>query len=285
MGHVSNTIISASALYEIMDSPNLVLIDSSYPNGKATFLSGHIKGAQWVDLDRDLADVKPNVALGGRHPLPAISDFIKVLNRLGISKQSHVVVYDHNSGAFAARMWWMLRAIGHESVEVLDGGFKAAMDHHIPCIIGEIIPNKEVHYMLDMPIENWRLPMCEMSEVEKAAIDGDRKVIDVRAKTRYNGDVEPIDPIAGHIPGAINVPFETHLENDGRYMSAGELKEKYTQVLGEIPSNQTILHCGSGVTACHTALALEIAGFDPPALYIGSWSEWSRNKKPVETKT
>ena len=272
-------IISAKELKEILGKSDLIIIDSSYPNGKSIYTKEHIEGALFVDLDTDLADIKLDFALGGRHPLPSVTDFIEVLNRLGISNESHVVIYDHNSGAFASRMWWMLRSIGHKNVQVLDGGFSAAVDAGIMIQHGINTPQKRSNYQADQ----WNWNIQSMREVETALKSTAQMVIDVRGEARYKGKTEPIDLIAGHIPGAINIPFMDNLDSEGKYKSAEELKEQYTSLLGNTRSKNVIFHCGSGVTACHSILALEIAGFETPALYVGSWSEWSRNNKPMVT--
>lgn len=286
MSNIS-AIITSKLLNETMSDSsqsNLVIIDASYPDGKTSFLKSHIKGAQFINLDSDLSDAKSNLASGGRHPLPSINNFIEVLRRLGISKDSHVVIYDHNSGAFAARMWWMLRAINHKMVQVLDGGFKEAMAYNIPCATGEALFVKETNYTIDNSTSLWLSKTSDINDVENALKNENNKVIDVRSTPRYLGEIEPIDPVGGHIIGAINIPFSTNLTPQGRFKTASELKNKYINALGESKPNQCIFHCGSGVTACHSILALDIAGLDMPSLYIGSWSEWSRSDKPMATK-
>ncbi len=276
-----NPLITAQELAEILHKRRPVLIDArSGPNARAKYEQEHLAGAQFVDLDRDLADVKPDAAQGGRHPLPEPEKFAALLGSLGIAHGTHVVVYDDMSGANAAsRFWWMLRAAGHPQVQVLDGGFQAALAAGIPVRGGQEHARATEPY----PFKAWELPTIGMEKVAKAVHDPDWLVIDVRDAARYRGEVEPIDLVAGHIPGATNVPFQSNLAADGRFLSPEELREKYAATLGKRPMEQVVVHCGSGVTACHTALALDHAGLGIPTLYVGSWSEWSRNDRPIGT--
>ncbi|RKR15248.1 thiosulfate/3-mercaptopyruvate sulfurtransferase [Maribacter vaceletii] len=275
-------LISAEELLTISQNNNLVLIDTRMGKDiKATYLENHLKGALHVNLNNDLSDIKENLANGGRHPLPSIEKFSKVITNLGISPDSHVVIYDDKSAAIAsARLWWMLTAIGHKNVQVLNGGLKEAIKVGYPTSSGEETPVKVPLYVID----KWKLPMKTMNEVEKISQDKDYLVIDVRAKERYNGEVEPIDLIAGHIPGATNIPFtSTNLDENGLYLESSILKKKYEKIIGSKPLKNVTVHCGSGVTACHTLLAMAHAEIEIPNLYVGSWSEWSRNNKTIAT--
>jgi thiosulfate/3-mercaptopyruvate sulfurtransferase len=256
-----------------------VLIDArAGKDVKEKYLASHLKGALHADLDQQLADIKPDAADGGRHPLPTPEKFSDVLKQLGIGPNSHVVIYDDkNGGNAAARLWWMLRAIGHENVQVLDGGLQAALGAGFPTSSGEESPTTTDSYQSI----TWQLPMVNMSEVELAAKDNASLVIDVRDAARFRGETEPIDLIAGHIPGAVNIPFTSNLDENGFYLSPEALKEKYTAALAGKNADDVIVHCGSGVTACHTLLAMDYAGMEIPKLYVGSWSEWSRNDKPI----
>ena len=255
------------------------MIDASYPNGLDAYTQEHISGALFVDLDSDLADIKSDFALGGRHPLPRVEDFIKVLNNLGINNETHVVIYDRNSGAFASRMWWMLRSIGHLKVQVLDGGFATAKALGVPMVSGMEKANLKGDYSAN----SWNWGVSDMTDVENALSSSGQKVFDVRGPARYRGELEPIDTIAGHIPGAINAPFADNLTDKGIFKSPEILKAQLENVLDGVDSCNTIIHCGSGVTACHSILAMDIAGMEIPSLYVGSWSEWSRNNKPMAT--
>jgi thiosulfate/3-mercaptopyruvate sulfurtransferase len=276
-----STIISADELRVIYKNNDLVIVDASGgPKARENYSKKHLDQALFADVNKDLANVKPNAAEGGRHPLPTSDQFSQALGRLGITPESHVVVYDDMGGAnAAARLWWMLRAIGHSKVQVLDGGLLAAERAGLVTSSKMEIPGKVAPY----PVVEWKLPQADMQEVEKVANAKDYLVIDVRDAKRYAGVTEPIDLIAGHIPGAINVPFSDNLTVDGLFKSPQELKDKYQAVFGSTPADQVIVHCGSGVTACHLLLAAEYAGLDIPKLYVGSWSEWSRNNKEMVT--
>ena len=274
--HPQSPLIQASDLLQLINSPDLVLIDATNgKNARENHTQKHLLGARFVDLDSQLADIKADVSQGGRHPLPTLAQFSETLGKLGISPQSHVVVYDDKSGVnAAARFWWMLLAIGHSNVQVLDGGIQAAERAGFPVRAGAEQPKECPPY----PIKAWQLLQADMAEVEQVAQDPDYLVIDVRDHDRYLGLVEPIDLIAGHIPGAINIPFSENLDGNGLFKSPTELKAKYQEAFGERPADHLIVHCGSGVTACHTLLAVAQAGLEIPKLYVGSWSEWSRNK-------
>lgn len=274
-------IISSTELLEIFNRENLVILDARTGNkAKENYLDNHIKGARFIDLDKDLAEIGENAAFGGRHPLPKISKFAETLQNLGISEDSHVVVYDlANGGNAAARCWWMLRAFGIEKVQVLSGGFQAAEKAGIPTNSREEIFEKASFVLR----ENWSLPTSTLENVEKEIAENSATVIDVRDAYRYRGESEPIDLVAGHIPGAINIPFSENLDENGEFLSSKILKEKYQNLLSDASTSlsmtkKLIIHCGSGVTACHTILALDYAGFPIPNLYVGSWSEWSRRE-------
>ena len=272
-------IIQAEDLLELYKDDQFVLIDAS--NGKnaaENYFKKHLDQALFVNLNTQLFSIKEDAKNGGRHPLPTIDEFIIVLNKLGISEESHVVIYDDKNGAnAAARFWWMLKAIGHEKVQVLNGGIQQAEKIGLPTN-HTIAQAKKVK-----PYEasHWKLPLADIVEVEQHSENKDYLVIDVRAAKRYRGEFEPIDLIAGHIPGSINVPLATNLNEEGLFLSQNQLKEKYQKLFKQTNSENIIVHCGSGVTACHTLLAMDYAGLEIPKLYIGSWSEWSRNNKKI----
>lgn len=271
-------LISATELASLIPNENLVLIDArSGPGIKEKYNEQHLNGALFVDLEKDLSE-KKDPANGGRHPLPAVKDFAALLGQLGIDKASHVVVYDDKSGAnAAARFWWMMRAVGHEKVQVLDGGLQAAQNAGLP-MTNEVSKAKTKPIY---PANEWTLPTVDINTVANAVQDPDYKVIDVREAFRYRGESEPIDTVAGHIPGAVNIPYAGNLDANGNFLSPGKLAIKYKEALGDKESKQVVVHCGSGVTACHTLLAMDQAGLGIPSLYVGSWSEWSRNDRPV----
>ncbi|MCI0425774.1 MAG: sulfurtransferase [Actinobacteria bacterium] len=235
------------------------------PNhGRSVYLTGHIPGAVFADLDTDLSG-PPGP---GRHPLPEIAGFAATLGRLGITPGSEVVVYDDVGGTVAARLWWMLRSIGHPTSRVLDGGYRAWLDRGHLVEVGDRLPTPVVY----------PTPVGFSGTVERDRL-GDGVLIDARAPERYRGEVEPVDPKAGHIPGAINRPTSSNLGPDGRFRTPAELVSLYGG-LGE----RVFVSCGSGVNACHDALAMVVAGLPMPQVYVGSFSEWSNLDLPVETE-
>ena len=268
-------IIKAQELIELNKS-DYILFDVS-AGSKERYDKEHLETAFFLDLNNDLANID-DYAKGGRHPLPVVEDFLKVLDSFGVEKDSHVIIYDDKAGAnAAARLWWMLRSIGHEKVQVLSGGYQAAVRAGFP-VSSEQYTAKPSAYPRK---EDWLLSTVTIDEVQKAANDAENLVIDVRDADRFAGLTEPIDLIAGHIPGAINVPFTENLAADGSFLEPDLLKEKYKKIFGTHKLADAIVHCGSGVTACHTLLALDYAGLAIPKLYVGSWSEWSRSDKPL----
>lgn len=281
MAHKLSPLINADELLKIQPLAELVLIDArNGVNAEETYKKEHLKGARYVDLNRDLATAQQDPANGGRHPLPSLQKFSEVLSRLGISPKSHIVIYDDKNGSnAAARFWWMMRAVGHEKVQVLNGGLQTAIKIGFPTSSGPEIFDPSEYKVLA-----WKLATANIEEVEKARNNKKSIVIDVRDKNRFDGLTEPLDLIAGHIPGAINIPFSENLNEDGLYKPASVLNEKYSAVLGHTKPEEVIVHCGSGVTACHTLLAMEYAGIPIPKLYVGSWSEWSRNDREMFTK-
>ncbi len=281
MQSLFSPIISANELLQLINNENNVLIDArSGGDAKEKYEKEHLEKARFFDLETQLADIKSDASQGGRHPLPDPEKFALHVKESGIKRDSHVVVYDDKFGAnAAARFWWMLKAIGHGKVQVLNGGFDAATKAGFPVSSSKPKPEEGDNFNA----KSWLLPVAYIKEVEKAAADKERIVIDVREKYRYDGESEPIDLIAGHIPGAINMPYTSNLHSNGLFLSPAELREKYSEALNDFDSENAIVHCGSGVTACHTLLALSSAGFTMPKLYVGSWSEWSGNNMPVAT--
>ncbi|REC47385.1 MULTISPECIES: sulfurtransferase [Chryseobacterium] len=274
-------IISPSELKNL-PTENLIILDARV--GKdvyQNYLNKHIKGARFIDLDKDLAEIGENAAFGGRHPLPEIKKFAETISNLGISENNHLVIYDDKNGSnAAARAWWMLKAFGFENVQVLDGGFHNAEKEGVEFSSGE--ESFEKAGLIQK--ENWTLPVSDLETVENELTNQSSMVVDVRDSYRYRGESEPIDLVAGHIPGAINIPFSENLDENGNFLSPEILREKYSKLLEGKPEN-LIIHCGSGVTACHTILALDYAGFKIPNLYVGSWSEWSRREgKEIATE-
>jgi thiosulfate/3-mercaptopyruvate sulfurtransferase len=273
-------LIGPDELLLMYQREKLIIIDASNNIGsKEKYLENHLDGALYINLNTQLADIKSDVSFGGRHPLPTPSRFSETLTKLGITKDSHVIIYDNNNGSNAAsRFWWMLKSIGHQKVQVLDGGFQGAVKIGFPTNSALKNPLKVKPY----EGENWILPLADISLIDKASKDENFLIIDVRDEERYNGEKEPIDLIAGHIPNAINIPFTTNLTPNGFYLSVRDLKNKYLKAFENVKAENIIVHCGSGVTACHTILAIASGGLEIPKLYVGSWSEWSRNDRPIE---
>lgn len=251
---------------------------------RAAYEAGHLPGAIHVDLERDLSragEAGFDPTQGGRHPLPDLKAFCAQVGRWGLLPETWAVVYDDQGGAnAAARCWWMLRALGHEPLQMLDGGLPAlrelgvALTTEVPAA-----PEGVPAY----PATFWRLPTVDLDIVAQLAGHPDWKVVDVRAGIRYRGEQETLDPVAGHIPGALNLPYDQNLDARGRFKSREELRELYGGLLGGTRTDHTVVHCGSGVTACHTLLALVQAGLGDGVLYVGSWSEWCRSGRPRAT--
>lgn len=278
--HTLRPLIDAADLLAPGRLARCVLVDArGGPDARVRYQALHLAGARFVDLDRDLADSGGDAACGGRHPLPAPSTFAALVGELGIAERTPVVVYDDTGGAIAAaRFWWMLSAFGHRDVRVLDGGLARAAASGLPTASGPDTPRADGR---PYPADRWLRPTVTAAEVSDAAADPARLVIDVREASRFTGEHEPIDTIAGHIPGAVNVPYAGHLAPDGRFLATDRLAARYRAALGDRAPSNVIVHCGSGVTACHTILAMEQAGLYGAALYVGSWSEWSRSNRTV----
>jgi thiosulfate/3-mercaptopyruvate sulfurtransferase len=264
--------------------PRVVIIDvRAGVDAHQRYLSGHLPRAIFADLDKDLSSKPADPAYGGRHPLPAPAEFAATLTRWGITPDTAVVAYDDKGNAMGgARLWWMLRAIGHRGpVQVLNGALRAAVDAGIPLSTDDVRP---VASSQAYPVPSAYEGTVDIEETGAAAQSEDRLVIDVREDARYLGRTEPIDLIAGHIPGAENLFLGKNMGADGRYLSAGELRKLYASALGDTQPENVILHCGSGVSACHTLLGMASVGIDEPKLYVGSWSEWSRRGLPITTE-
>jgi thiosulfate/3-mercaptopyruvate sulfurtransferase len=249
--------------------PNLVVADVRwYPDGsgRARFEEGHIPGAVFVDVDNDLSS--PKTAESGRHPLPSPEAFAQAMERAGIGDEEPVVAYDDAGGSNAARLWWMLSVIGHE-VAVLDGGLQAWTG---PLEIGPSKPRPDGGRFTPRPWPRDRIVDAEA--VDRLRRDPNAVVLDARASERYRAEVEPIDPVAGHVPGARNAPWNDNLDpRTGRFRSPEDLRRRYAAE-GVGQAREVVAYCGSGVTSCHDLLALELAGIHGAKLYVGSWSEW-----------
>lgn len=260
---------------ELADRPTLTVLDvrwqlttGAQPN---LYASGHIPGAAFVDLDRDLA-APPGRQ--GRHPLPATEDFERAMRGAGVSNDGPVVVYDDANGLPAARAWWLLRYFGHPQVRLLDGGLGAWLAAGRPLAAGDETPE----HAGDFEARPGNMPVLDAEQAAGLAAEG--VLLDARAPERYRGESEPMDPVAGHIPGARNHPMGRSLDSDGRFLPHTDLVEAFAGLAGA----EVGAYCGSGITAAHTVLALELAGIGGAALYPGSWSEWVTDAtRPVAT--
>ena len=276
-------LIEVAELKSLISSPGCRVVDCRFDlmqpeKGRTEYLAGHIPGALFADLDRDLAG--PVTPDSGRHPLPGPADFEATLRGWGIDAGTQVVAYDYASGALAARLWWMLRWIGHARVAVLNGGLQAwrAAEGRMETEVPEY-PATELVVAPDAA-------RVLTSDEIITTIDAGRalSLVDARDRPRYAGESEPIDAVAGHVPGALNLPFSESLQADNTWKSPEELRQLWSELLGSGDKAPFSVMCGSGVTACHLVLAAEIAGLAEPRVYVGSWSEWIRDAaRPVAT--
>ena len=273
-------LIQAEDLAERLEDAALRIFDCRFdlarPDaGRAHYDDEHLPGAVHADLNRDLS--VPQTPGSGRHPLPTPSAFETQLRRWGVSGDSVIVAYDDGNSMYAARLWWMLRWLGHEQALVLDGGMRRWMQLGLP--LDETIPSRPPGNFVARPHPQL---VVDAQQVLAASRDSTSLILDVRAPERFRGDVEPIDAVAGHVPGARNHPFTSSLDADGRFLPAAQLRAALEQRLGGMPAQGTVAMCGSGVSACHLLLAMDIAGLPGAPLYPGSWSEWSRDPmRPV----
>jgi thiosulfate/3-mercaptopyruvate sulfurtransferase len=264
----SNVLVTADELADRLTAAPVVLLDVRWAlgrtDGRAQYLAGHLPGAVFVDLERELS--APPSPERGRHPLPAPGDLERAVRRWGVSDGSFVVAYDDTGGMAAARAWWLLRYFGHPDVSVLDGGLEAWVAAGRPLEVGMPIAPQTGTFVP----RAGGMPVLDAAAAARVARDG--VLLDARAAERYRGESEPIDPVAGHIPGARNHPATDNIDADGRFRPADDLRSTFTEhgVGDGVPVGA---YCGSGVTAAHQVLALELAGFTA-ALYPGSWSEW-----------
>lgn len=265
----------------------LLVFDCSFDladpaSGRRAFLEEHIPGAIHADLHRDLSAPLAQAASGGRHPLPRREAFAQWLAQVGLSNDALAVVYDRNRFAFCGRLWWMLRWAGHDRVAVLDGGLQAWKASGAPLEPGAGAAYPSGSFSLREPLAR----LVDAKQVHARLDSGTQVLIDARAPERYRGEVEPLDAVAGHIPGAFNRPFTSNLKADGTFKPAEELRADFAALLQGRQNAELVCYCGSGVTATPNVLALELAGFGVASLYGGSWSDWSsRAEYPKETVT
>ena len=272
-----STLISVAQLQTLQSSgAPLAVFDCTFdlinpPVGHAQYAEQHIAGAQHADLDQHLATHDAALrANGGRHPLPQREVFAAWLQSVGVNHNTQVVVYDRNGMNYCGRLWWMLKWCGHDAVAVLDGGLQAWVAADGAVASGEEPAPAKGNFVLREPL----LKLVDTTTVAEHLNDGTQTLIDARGTPRYRGEVEPLDPVAGHIPGALNRPFNTNLNADGFFKSPDELRAEFAALLGNAKPDTVVHHCGSGVSAVPNVLAMEVAGLGRTALYAGSWSEW-----------
>ncbi|PWB55247.1 MAG: sulfurtransferase [Nitrosomonadales bacterium] len=277
-----STLVSAAQLAQHLSDPDWIIFDCRFTlsdpeSGRRAYQAGHIPGARYAHLNDDLSSEV--TATSGRHPLPDPALLAQKLGQWGVDSGKQVVVYDDSFGAMAGRMWWVLRWLGHKSVALLDGGIQRWIrDGHPVTAEPPVITPAEFKARPDSSM--WVDANC----IEEALRSDKCLLIDARSEERFSGEREVLDKVAGHIPGSINYPFEDNLDMGGTYMSAEELKEAYLDLLNGVEPERVVHMCGSGVTACHSVLAMEHAGLKGTRLYPGSWSEWITDPgRPVET--
>lgn len=271
-----STLISAAELNAHLNDNNWVIFDCRFSlanteQGASAYQHGHLPNARYAHLDKDLSSAITSFT--GRHPLPNFAQLAKKLGDWGVNNQTQVVVYDDASGAFAGRLWWLLRCLGHDNVAVLNGGFPhwLKQDYAVTTALPTIKPTVFRPYLND---SLW----LSARQVEDGLARRKITLIDARTPERYRGEQEPIDPVAGHIPYALNRPFQLNLDRNGLFLAPDILRRQFTVLIGKTAPNQVVHNCGSGVTACHNLLAMEVAGLTGSKLYAGSWSEWIRDK-------
>jgi thiosulfate/3-mercaptopyruvate sulfurtransferase len=293
-----DTLITPRQLAARLEDPDLAVLDCRFdlarPEwGREGYAAARIPHALYAHLDRDLSG--PLSPSKGRHPLPEVSALAARLGDWGIDAQVQVVAYDQGPGAYAARLWWLLRWLGHARVAVLDGGLSAWQQEKLPLETTPLADSRaEAHAAAaarrfdPRPDEAMRVSTSELEGMLTSGqiAGGDMVLVDARSADRFAGRNETLDPVAGHIPGARNHPFTDNLDSAGRFLNRGTLRERFAKTLEGIPPDEAICMCGSGVTACHDLLAMEVAGLKGARLYAGSWSEWIRDpKRPISGGT
>ena len=275
------TLISTDALAARLGDPWFTIVDCRFKLddvgwGEAEWKAGHIPGAVYAHLDRDLAG--PQTGTNGRHPLPDVAVLARTFGHLGITSGRQVVAYDQDNGMFASRLWWLLRWVGHDASAVLDGGLAKWVAEGRPLSVLE-----ERNETVDFQPAPRADMMVNADEVALLRRDPGWRLVDSRAPERYRGEIEPMDPVAGHIPGAANYFFQQNIDERGSFRTPEDLRAKFAPVIGGVPPERVVFYCGSGVQACQNLLALEHAGVSGVKLYPGSWSEWcSDPSRPID---
>jgi thiosulfate/3-mercaptopyruvate sulfurtransferase len=277
------TTISASELAIHLNDPTWVIVDSRFKlaipeQGRALYEAAHIPGAVYAHLDNDLSGPATQ-GVTGRHPLPSVEHITDVFSSLGVDSKVQVVSYDDMGGALAAaRVWWLLRWLGHDSAAVLDGGWQTWVDKKYPMNHG--VETRPPRKFMPSPHSE---SVVTTQQVERLRIDPHYRLLDARSADRFRGENETIDPVAGHIPGAVSASYAGNLHPDGTFRSDNSLAIRYKRLIGNVPIDRVVCYCGSGVTAAHDILAMMKAGLGEARLYAGSYSEWiTDSKRPVE---
>ena len=290
------TLISAAQLAALKTgNAKLMVFDCSFDlmnpaAGEQAYRQAHIPGAVYANLDTALSDQgmfdphgvhhpNPDAASGGRHPLPAREKFAMWLSGVGFTNDMQAVVYDRNNANYCGRLWWMLKWAGHDAVAMLDGGLQAWQ------ACGADVTGREepTHFQSNFELRSPLRKLATLRDVEQGLGSAAQTLIDARATPRYKGEVEPLDPVAGHIPGALNRPFASNLGPDGKFKAPAQLRQEFESLLAGRDASSVVHHCGSGVSAVPNLVAMELAGYPPAALFAGSWSEWCADpSRPVE---
>lgn len=275
------TVISAQDLKAIIDQDNVRVFDCRFSlkdpqGGLKNYQSGHLPMAQFADMDTQLSSAMTETS--GRHPLPEVDVFLAQLKAWGINNDTQVIAYDDISGAFAARLWWMLRWVGHEKVAVLNGGMQQWTEHGFP------LSQDEVEFAAGSfsgaANMDW---LVDIETVQSELAENKITLLDARAADRFTGKDKKTDPVPGHVPGAYNLPFSGNLTKDGLFASPATINDRFANIIQDQPLTNVVNMCGSGVTACHNLLAQAVAGMPPTKLFIGSWSQWIRDSsRPVD---
>ncbi|MGS1115878.1 sulfurtransferase [Castellaniella sp. UC4442_H9] len=284
---MTDLLIEAGTLRNRLARPGCLVFDvrhdlADHQAGRRAYEAGHIPGALYLDHEEQLS--APRTGRNGRHPLADRGDFAALMRAQGLTARTEVVVYDAGNSMFAAHLWWMLRWLGHEAVSVLDGGWAAWVAIGAEVESGTRMPRLSEAQAIQSQVLSGKpsMPVVDARGVLANLDDHRLTVLDARAPERFSGSVEPMDPVAGHIPGALNRPFRLNVEPDGRFKSPAQLRREFETLLGDRLDRGIVHQCGSGITACHNLFAMELAGLRGSALYPGSWSEWcSDPARPV----
>ena len=276
-------LVSTEELQLHLDDPDWIVFDTRHDlgdveKGRRLYAEGHVPGAHFLHVDDDLSGAKTGA--NGRHPLPDLATFASKMEERGVAPGKHVVIYDDLGGNFAVRLWWMLRWLGHDKVALLDGGYPLWEKEKRPTTRDVPQPRKG-----DFKARPHLGSVVDAPFIARFHEEPSIKLVDARAPERFAGLKEPIDPVAGHIPGAVNRFWQKNLNPDGRFKAPDQLRREYADFLGAVPPEQVVHMCGSGVTACHNMFAMALAGMPEGRLYVGSWSEWCADlSRPMFTR-